>query len=183
VILSDKGNIESSPVQKLEKKLKLTNLLTGKKFADLELKIGKLEEKINGFSTDFPKLKERSERVEDLLNIINLGLVTYKKKFDDLSSRLNEFKNMTSDTGIAKTVEEKTLPKTQIPTQIGESEPDLEEVKRDLGAFPHPEKSLERTSELTDLKTIMNKLNQIETNVKIISQKMDDLIISKLKVK
>ena len=75
-------------INKLEKKLKLSNLLTGKKFADLELTIGKLDERLKEISTDFPEIKERAEGIEDLLNVINLGIVSYKGKFDDLSSRL-----------------------------------------------------------------------------------------------
>jgi len=75
-------------INKLEKKLKLSNLLTGKKFADLELTIGKLDERLKEISTDFPEIKERAEGIEDLLSVINLGIVSYKGKFDDLSSRL-----------------------------------------------------------------------------------------------
>jgi len=82
--LSDEltGKFES-----IEKKVKLSNLLSGKKFADLELTIGKLEEKFKEFSSDIPKLNERAEEIEDLLNIINLGLINYKKKFENINAR------------------------------------------------------------------------------------------------
>ena len=73
--------------EKIEKKIKLSNLLSGKKFADLELQIGKLEEKLNEISSDFPKIRDRTEEIENLLNVINLGLVDYKKKFENINAR------------------------------------------------------------------------------------------------
>ncbi len=89
---------ENLPVQdrleRLEKKLKLSNLLTGKKFADLELTMGKLGESLKEISSDFPEIKERSEEIENLLNIINLGIFKYKENFNDLNSRLTQFERI-----------------------------------------------------------------------------------------
>jgi chromosome segregation ATPase len=81
-------------LESIEKKIKLSNLLSGKKFADLELSIGKLEEKFKEFSTGIPELRERAEEIEDLLNVINLGLVGYKKKFAKIDARFKTIENI-----------------------------------------------------------------------------------------
>lgn len=75
-------------IGKLENKVKLSNLLTGKKFADLELNIGKLEGRLNEFSADFTKIKERSEEIEDILNVVNLGIGEYKEKLEEIGSQV-----------------------------------------------------------------------------------------------
>ena len=84
------SNIEelTKRVEKTEDKVKLSNLLTGKRFADLELKIAKLDEKFKEIVTEFPELKERTERIESLLNVINLGITDYRNKFKDFYTRL-----------------------------------------------------------------------------------------------
>lgn len=76
-------------VEKTEDKIKLSNLLVGKRFADLELKIAKLDEKFKEIVTEFPKLKETTEGVESLLNVINLGILDYRDKFKDFYTRLS----------------------------------------------------------------------------------------------
>lgn len=81
-------------IQKFEDKIRLSNLLSEKRFADLELKIGQLSEKLNEVTTEFPKLKERAGEIEDILNVVNLGLIGYKEKFEDVSSRISEFVQM-----------------------------------------------------------------------------------------
>jgi len=76
-------------VEKAEDKVKLSNLLVGKRLADLELKIAKVDEKFKEIVTEFPKLKETTERVESLLNVINLGVIDYRNKFKDIYTRVS----------------------------------------------------------------------------------------------
>jgi chromosome segregation ATPase len=78
-------------VQKFEDRVRLSSLLSEKRFADLELKIGQLSEKLNDITTEYPKLKERAGDIEDLLNVINLGLMGYKEKFEEANTRISEF--------------------------------------------------------------------------------------------
>jgi len=78
-------------VQKFEDKIRLNSLLTEKRFADLELKIGQVSEKLNNITTEFPKLKDKASGIEDILNIINLGLTTYKDKFEEINARVSDF--------------------------------------------------------------------------------------------
>jgi DNA repair exonuclease SbcCD ATPase subunit len=81
-------------VNKFEDKIKLGGLINEKRFADLELKIGELNEKLKEVTTDFPKLKEKAEELGDLLNIVNLGLVEYKDNFEKIDSSFSEFKKI-----------------------------------------------------------------------------------------
>lgn len=81
-------------VNRFEDRIKLGGLLNEKRFADLELKIGELNEKLKEVTTDFPKLKERAEELGDLLNIVNLGLVEYKDNFEKIDSSFSEFKKI-----------------------------------------------------------------------------------------
>lgn len=78
-------------VQKFGDRVRLSSLLTEKRFADLELKIGQLSEKLNDITIEFPKLKERAGEIEDILNIVNLGLMGYKEKFEEANARISEF--------------------------------------------------------------------------------------------
>jgi len=80
---------DTDKINKLENKIKLSNLLTGKKFADLELNIGKFEGKLNEFSADFTKIKERTEEIEDILNVVNLGIMEFKEKLEEISSKVS----------------------------------------------------------------------------------------------
>lgn len=81
-------------ITKFEDKIQLGGLVNEKRFADLELKIGELNEKLKEVTTDFPKLKERAVEIEDLLNVINLGLSEYKDDFDKVDSRISDFQKL-----------------------------------------------------------------------------------------
>lgn len=81
-------------VNKFEDRIKLVGLINEKRFAELELKIGELSQKLNEVTNDFPKLKERAAEIEDLLNIVNLGLVEYKDNFEKVDSGFSEFKKI-----------------------------------------------------------------------------------------
>jgi len=144
-------------IDKLENKVKLSNLLTGKKFADLELSVANLEQKLNEISVDFPKLKERAEEVEDLLNLINLGLVEFKKNFDELNSRFADFQKMPSEVGKKITSYENKLNSLdENVKKLSETLITLSTIKDDVN------ETLRRTilPDLEDLKTnsMKNKL-------------------------
>ncbi len=195
-------------IEKLEKKLKLSNLLTGKKFADLELTIAKLDENLKEISTDFPKIKERSEEIENLLNVINLGIMSYKKNFADLSSRLTElgkiplevktkvsnyerklkslednvkkisdsltaFNTLKED--IAKTVEEKILPKVQTLSEDSVSnKTEIGHLKKSIDAFSSAMRSFERTVELTSLDVVIKRFDSIEDRIMKTQSQMEE---------
>jgi len=81
-------------VDKLADKVKLVGLELDKKSADLEIKISKVDERFKEVAYDFPKLKEKSEEIENLLNVINLGLVDFKKRFDEIDSRISKLEKI-----------------------------------------------------------------------------------------
>jgi len=85
------ANIEeiTKRIDKFEDKVKLSSLMIEKKFAESELNLGELEKKFKDALTEYPEIKERSEEIENLLNIINLGLINFKKDFEKLGSRIS----------------------------------------------------------------------------------------------
>lgn len=72
------------------KKVQLKLLENDKRFADLELNLGKLEDKFNDVWETIPDIDSRSQHIEDLLNIINLGLINFKEKSDKMGNRVSE---------------------------------------------------------------------------------------------
>lgn len=80
------------------KNMKLKLLENESRFADLELNLGKLENKFKEVWASIPDIKERSERIEDLLNIINLGLIDYKDKANKLKTRVSELETLSTKT-------------------------------------------------------------------------------------
>jgi chromosome segregation ATPase len=103
-------------IKEFEEKIKLLKLLTDKKFADLELKQGEFEGKVNSISVDLPKIKERTAIIEDLLNIINLGIIHNNKKFDELVSRVSTMETLPKN--IDKTMENYEKKLTELDTKI-----------------------------------------------------------------
>jgi len=81
-------------VNKLKDKLKLIALQLDKKSADLEIKIGKADERFKEVAYDFPELKEKTGEIENSLGVINLGLVDFKKKFTNIDSRISNLEKM-----------------------------------------------------------------------------------------
>jgi chromosome segregation ATPase len=81
-------------LDKLMDRIKLVALELDKKHADLEIKIGKLDERFKEVAYDYPKLRERSEEIENLLHVINLGLVEFKERFDKIDSRISKLEKM-----------------------------------------------------------------------------------------
>ena len=75
-------------LDKLMDRLKLVALEVDKRYADLEIKIGKLEERFKDIIFDFPKVKERTESVEDQLNVVNLGIIDFKKNLSDMDVKI-----------------------------------------------------------------------------------------------
>lgn len=86
-------------LDKLMDRLKLISLEMDKKSADLEIKIGKLEEKFKDVMYDFPKLKETTDNIENQLNVINLGLMDFKKTLSDIDSRVLNLEKIPSTVG------------------------------------------------------------------------------------
>jgi len=196
-------------INKLEKKLKLTNLLTGKKFADLELAIGKLDENIKEVLTDFPGIKEKAEEIEDLLGVINLGVVSQKEELNALNSRLTEYervpenvktalvnyekklkpieekiKNISDNLNvlntlkedITKNVEENILPTIKALSETSErNKLDLEHIKKDMDTFNSAVKSFERTIELTNLDSMINRFSAIEKKIMETQAQLENL--------
>ncbi len=81
-------------IDKLQDKLKLVALELDKKSADLEIKIGKADERFKEVAYDFPKLREKAEDIDSLLNVINLGLVDFKQRFTDIDSRISNLEKI-----------------------------------------------------------------------------------------
>jgi len=81
-------------VDKLQGKLKLVALGLDKKSADLEIKISEADERFKDVAYDFPKLREKSEGIDSLLNVINLGLVDFKQRLTDINSRISKLEKV-----------------------------------------------------------------------------------------
>jgi len=105
-------------IKEFEEKIKLLKLLNDKKFADLELKQGEFEGKVNSISVDLPKLKENTATIEDLLNIINLGIINNKKKFDELASHVLTIETLPKS--IDKTMENYEKKLTELDTKVND---------------------------------------------------------------
>ena len=85
--ISKKAEELGVKLDKLLDRLKLISLEMDKKSADLEIKIGKLEEKFKDTVLDFPKLKTKTDEIENLLHVVNLGLADFKKQLSEIDSR------------------------------------------------------------------------------------------------
>jgi len=84
-------------IGKFEDKVKLSSLMIEKRFAELDLKLGELDKKFKDALTGYPELKEKAGGIEDLLNIINLGLIKFKEDFKKLSSRISGLEKIPSN--------------------------------------------------------------------------------------
>jgi len=91
---SEKAEDLEVKVKKLEDKLRLIALELDKKSTDLEIKIGKADERFKEVAYDFPKFKEKSEEIENLLGVMNLGLADFKERFTDIDSRMAKLEKM-----------------------------------------------------------------------------------------
>lgn len=81
-------------LNKLQDKLKMVALELDKRSADLEIKIGKVDERFKEVAYDFPKLRDKTEEIENLLHVINVGLVDFKGRFSDIDSRVSNLEKM-----------------------------------------------------------------------------------------
>ncbi len=81
-------------LEKIKDKVKLVGLEIDKKSADLEIKIGKVDERFKEVAYGFPKLRDRADEIENLLHVINLGLVDFKGNFADIDSRMSKLEEM-----------------------------------------------------------------------------------------
>jgi chromosome segregation ATPase len=90
-------------VKKFEDRVKVVGLMNEKRFAETELKIGELNQKLNELTTDFPKLKERAAEIEDLLNIINLGLSEYKDDLEKIDSNVCKYEKIPETLEVVRT--------------------------------------------------------------------------------
>ncbi|MDI6826216.1 MAG: hypothetical protein QMD36_03420 [Candidatus Aenigmarchaeota archaeon] len=139
-------------VEKFEDKIRLGNLIAEKRFADLELKIGQLSNKLNEIATEFPKLKERAAEIEDILNVVNLGLVEYKKAFERMNAQISEF--------------------SQLPDAISSIRLNLENKMKDINEnFKTMSASLEVLNKLKEdiaksiEETISSKVDELEKDI------------------
>jgi chromosome segregation ATPase len=81
-------------IDKLGDKVKFIGLELDKRSADLEIKIGKVDERFKEVAYDVPKLREKSEEIENLLLVINLGLTEFKRRFDEIDSRISNLEKI-----------------------------------------------------------------------------------------
>ena len=176
---------DAEKVNKLDNKIKLSNLLTGKKFADFELKLGKFETKLNEFSADFTKIKEKTEDIEDVLNIINLGINEYKEKLEEIGSQLSggqkipedmekrmlDYENRLNSLITMKEELSKTVDKTFIQTvenlkkSSENNKLEMEYIKKDMDAFSSTIKSFERSLEFMNLDSLRKRFESVNAKI------------------
>jgi len=92
--LTAKKSKPKEELSRLNNKVKVKLLEHDKRFADLELGVGKLEDKFEDVWKTIPNIDARSEHIEDLLNIINLGLINFKEKSKKLETRVSELEKV-----------------------------------------------------------------------------------------
>jgi chromosome segregation ATPase len=139
-------------VNKFEDRIKLVGLINEKRFAELELKIGEMNQKLNEVTTDFPKLKERAAEIEDLLNIVNLGLVEYKDNFEKVDSGFSEFKK------IPETLE-------SVRTNLESKMRELNESVSNLTANVNVLKNLKEDITKSTEETVSSKVKTVEEGI------------------
>jgi chromosome segregation ATPase len=81
-------------IDKLKDKIKMVALEVDKRSADLEIKIGKVDERFKDVAYDFPELRDRAEEIDSLLQVINLGLIDFKKRFTEIDSRISNLEKV-----------------------------------------------------------------------------------------
>jgi chromosome segregation ATPase len=86
---------EKPSFDELEKKFKLSLLQIEKRLLDLEVAIGEIKEKLDGFDlSEISDIKERLEDVEDLATLENVGILEFKKMIEEIKERLKDIKNI-----------------------------------------------------------------------------------------
>src|SRR3989338_2119896 len=81
-------------VEKIKDKVKIVELQLSKRISDLELSVGRLEERFKEIWELIPSLKDRAEEIEDLLNVVNLGIVDFKKSMEELHLRVGSIEEL-----------------------------------------------------------------------------------------
>ncbi len=84
-----KTSLDQQDVERLEKKLKLDALELQKSIVDMQLAVGKMEERVKEASEAVPHLKEGQENLDVLLHVVVLGIRDFKKATDDLAVRFS----------------------------------------------------------------------------------------------
>ncbi|MCX6821259.1 MAG: hypothetical protein NTW30_00625 [Candidatus Aenigmarchaeota archaeon] len=159
-------------VNKFEDRVKLGGLINEKRFAELELKIGELNQKLNEVTTDFPKMKERAVEIEDLLNIVNLGLVEYKDNFDKINSSFSEFKKIPETLESVRTnLESKTRELNDSVTGLTANVDVLKNIKEDVI------KSSEETIS-SKIKTVEDGIQQNKVELEHVKRDLDGFSVA-----
>ncbi len=83
-------------VEKIKDKVKIIELQLSKRISDLELSVGRLEERFKEIWELIPDLNDRTGEIEDLLNIVNLGIVDFKKSMEELHLRVGSIEELPS---------------------------------------------------------------------------------------
>ncbi len=120
-------------VEDFEGKFELSRLETKKKLADIELRLAQIDQKFKEVWTSFPQIKTRSEETQDLINIINLGLIEFKRKFEETDKRLLNLEKIPSD--VKRTVEgleEKLKSLEENINKVSESVNSLSSLKEEV---------------------------------------------------
>jgi chromosome segregation ATPase len=159
-------------VNKFEDRVKLGGLINEKRFAELELKIGELNQKLNEVTTDFPKMKERAVEVEDLLNIINLGLVEYKDNFDKINSSFSEFKK------IPETLESV---RTNLESKMRELNDSVTSLTANVDVLKNIKEDIIKSSEETissKIKTVEDGIQQNKVELEHVKRDLDGFSVA-----
>ena len=180
----------------IERKIKILKLETERRLANVELSLTKMEEEVKKISSEFPSIKDRTEEIEDLINIINLGLVQFKEKFKEFEEKTQNIeKNLkplkdeleTISESIKKIEEkiEETNARIEILEPLKEwkdkEEEEREKLRRELDTISTSLKSIQRTIELLNLEDVSKrfsifegKLAGVEAEVSRIKELMKD---------
>ena len=161
----------------IERKIKILKLETERRLANVELSLTKMEEEVKKISSEFPSIKDRTEEIEDLINIINLGLVQFKEKFKEFNEKTQNIeKNLkplkdeleTISESIKKIEEKIEETNTRIETLEplkewkDKEEEEREKLRKELDTISTSLKSIQRTIELMNLEDVSKRFSIFE---------------------
>lgn len=174
--LTKGGKKQKISLSDLKDEIKLDRLKNEKRFADLELNVGNLNNKFKDIWKMLPDLKEKTERFEDMINVLILGTKDFKGNISDLNSQVNNLENK-----IEKLPDEFRKSLEEYNTQIQSIKKDINDLLADLGKLKKSEeKSLKEIEDklMKNIETLREIGDKNKAEIELIHKNVDSLNIS-----
>jgi chromosome segregation ATPase len=177
---------EDKPSEKVEDKFKLSLLQIEKRFVDLEVAIGELNEKLKDVDTKaVSELKQRIEDIEDLIMVEQAGVIELKKMLEEVQKRAEtqkaapqavsisseEVKKITSEVvseiearleKIEKNIESIITETSNIRTEVNN---EIRKMKERIGSAPLYADMQFITNRVKDLKNTVDSLLNMKVEI------------------